>query len=93
MMISLIAAVDDKWGIGKNGALPWNEPEDLKYFKKLTTNATCVMGYNSYKEIADIFKYESTGKFLPNRKCLILTTKDIPENENVKILKSFSMIF
>lgn len=36
MKFSLIAAVDSKMGIGKNGRLPWHLPADLAYFNKTT---------------------------------------------------------
>ena len=35
-MIRLIAAVDDKLGIAKNGSMPWDIPEDEKYFSEET---------------------------------------------------------
>lgn len=35
-MIRLIAAIDRKRGIAKNGAMPWNIPEDEKYFTTQT---------------------------------------------------------
>lgn len=35
-MIRLIAAVDNKLGIAKNGEMPWNIPEDEHYFTEQT---------------------------------------------------------
>uniref|UniRef100_A0A914RPA9 dihydrofolate reductase n=1 Tax=Parascaris equorum TaxID=6256 RepID=A0A914RPA9_PAREQ len=35
--INIIVAMDSRGGIGKNGTLPWNIPEDLKYFQTMTT--------------------------------------------------------
>lgn len=35
-MIRLIAALDDKRGIAKNGAMPWNVSEDEQYFTEQT---------------------------------------------------------
>ncbi len=35
-MIRLIAAIDRKRGIAKNGAMPWKIPEDEKYFTEQT---------------------------------------------------------
>jgi dihydrofolate reductase len=35
-MIRLIAALDDKRGIGKNGLIPWKIPEDEQYFTDQT---------------------------------------------------------
>lgn len=35
-MIRLIAAIDRKRGLGKNGNMPWNIPEDAQYFSDQT---------------------------------------------------------
>jgi len=35
-----IVAVDKNNGIGKDGKMPWNVPEDMKFFKDLTTKVT-----------------------------------------------------
>lgn len=35
-MIRLIAAIDDKRGIAKNGSMPWKIPEDEQYFTDMT---------------------------------------------------------
>lgn len=35
-MIRLIAAIDRTNGLAKNGAMPWNIPEDEKYFTDMT---------------------------------------------------------
>lgn len=50
-MLSLIVAVDDNFLIGNNNELPWYEPNDLKYFKKVTTGKAVLMGYNTYLSI------------------------------------------
>jgi dihydrofolate reductase len=47
--INAIVAVDNKWGIGKNGDMPWPRlSEDLKRFKKLTSNSLVLMGKNTW---------------------------------------------
>lgn len=47
--INAIVAVDDHWGIGKAGTMPWsNLSEDLKRFKQLTDNSMIVMGKNTW---------------------------------------------
>ena len=43
-MLSLIVAIDDNFLIGNNNELPWYEPNDLKYFKKVTTGKAVLMG-------------------------------------------------
>ena len=41
-MLSLIVAQENKGGIGVNNGLPWNIPDDLAYFKKVTTHVTTI---------------------------------------------------
>lgn len=50
-MISAIVAVDNNWGIGYNGDLLEHIPEDLKYFKELTTNHVVVMGRKTWDSL------------------------------------------
>lgn len=64
MIISLIVAVDEKGGIGKNTQLPWHLPSDLKRFKALTMGHTLVMGRKTY---------ETIGRPLPGREMVVLT--------------------
>jgi len=63
-MISMIVAMDDKQAIGFNNQLPWHLPEDLKYFKRVTTGHPIVMGRKTR---------DSIGRNLPNRENVILT--------------------
>lgn len=64
-MISLIAAHDRNLVIGKGNSLPWSIPEDLQYFKQLTSGHICIMGRKTF---------ESLGRPLPNRTNIILTS-------------------
>lgn len=45
--MKLIVAVDEKWGIGKNGDLLLSIPEDMKFFREKTRGKALVMGYNT----------------------------------------------
>lgn len=76
-MLSLIVAVDKNNGIGKNNDLPWRIPEDLKYFKRVTTGSTVIMGRKTY---------ESIGRPLPNRENIVLTRDDSLEIDGVTVL-------
>ena len=57
--ICLIAALAANRVIGRNNALPWQLPADLRRFKALTMGHPVVMGRKTY---------ESIGKPLPGRR-------------------------
>jgi dihydrofolate reductase len=76
-MIKAIMAVDDKWGIGKNGSLPWpKNSEDLKYFSKQTTGHIVVMGRKTWEDPC------FPGP-LPNRENIVITSKQMDEVETI----------
>ena len=66
MEIHLIWAQDSNGGIGKKGALPWHISEDLKNFKKLTLNATIIMGRKTWDSLPI--------KPLPERRNIVLSS-------------------
>lgn len=72
-MISIIVAVSEDWGIGKNNELLWNISEDLKRFKSLTTGNTIIMGKKTWESLPR--------RPLPGRRNIVLTdnTKEIIE--------------
>ncbi len=51
MIISLIVAMDETGGIGKENRLPWHLASDLKRFKRLTMGHHLVMGRKTYETI------------------------------------------
>lgn len=67
-MISIIVAVSEDLGIGKNNNLLWHLPEDLKRFKKLTYGKSVIMGKKTWESLPV--------KPLPGRKNIVLT--DVP---------------
>ncbi len=69
MKLIILAALNHKRVIGKDGKLPWHISEDLKRVKRLTTGHTLLMGRKTF---------ESLGKPLPNRRNVVLTSKPIP---------------
>ena len=74
-MISAIVAVDNNWGIGYNGGLLEHIPEDLKYFKEITTNHVVVMGRKTWDSLPK--------KPLPNRINCVITKEAKSSNEEV----------
>ena len=45
--MKLIVAVDEKWGIGKNGDLLLSIPDDMQYYRATTRGKVVVMGYTT----------------------------------------------
>ncbi len=49
--ITLIVARADNGIIGRNGALPWRIPADLRRFKQLTMGAPMIMGRKTFESL------------------------------------------
>ena len=73
-----VAAMSSNRVIGVKGSLPWHFPEDLKFFKHLTSDHTIVMGRKTY---------ESLGHPLPNRQNIILSKTMDQHYPNTKLYK------
>ena len=72
MDYNLIVACSNNYGIGNNGKLPWNIPNDLKRFSKLTKgngNNAIVMGRKTWDSLPI--------KPLPNRINIIYTVNNV----------------
>ncbi len=65
--MKMIIATDDAYGIGKNNTIPWNLPEDMKYFAQQTKHGTVIMGRNTHESLPLTY--------LPNRINIILSSK------------------
>lgn len=55
-MLVIIAAVAQNNCIGQENKLPWHIPEDLKNFKRLTTNKIVLMGRKTWESIPEKFR-------------------------------------
>ncbi|NJL24966.1 MAG: dihydrofolate reductase [Calothrix sp. SM1_5_4] len=66
MTLSHIVAVAENDVIGVNNDLPWNIPEDMKFFREKTKGKALIMGRKTY---------ESVGHPLPNRLNVIVTRR------------------
>jgi dihydrofolate reductase len=47
-MFELIVAHDNEGGIAKNGTIPWNIKDDMKFFREKTINNVVIMGKNTF---------------------------------------------
>lgn len=66
-MFKLIVAFDKNFLIGADGKLPWRIPEDLKFFKSVTTGNSILVGRKTW----DLLPV----KPLPNRLNMVLTNR------------------
>ena len=66
VMFSCIFARDISNGFGYQNTLPWHYTDDLKYFKRLTTNSVIILGYNTWISLP---------KRLPNRIHIVCSSK------------------
>jgi dihydrofolate reductase len=64
MILTAIVAMTPEHIIGKGGDLPWNLPDDLKFFKEHTSGHPIVMGRKTF---------DSIGRPLPKRQNIVLT--------------------
>ena len=63
--------------IGRDNALPWHLPDDLKRFKRLTLGKPIVMGRKTF---------ESIGKPLPGRQNIVVTRDANYRREGVTVV-------
>ncbi|MCI0521044.1 MAG: dihydrofolate reductase [Chloroflexi bacterium] len=66
MIVSILAAMDERRGIGVENRLPWRLPADLRRFKALTMGHTLIAGSKTW---------ESIGGPLAGRTMIVLTRR------------------
>lgn len=84
--MKLIVAVDRHFGIGKEGALLFQIPEDLRFFKETTMGKTLVMGSNTLRSLPG-------SKALPGREHIVLSSDEEFAPEGVRIVRSVPDLF
>jgi len=78
-MLSHIVAASENNVIGSKNNLPWNLPNDFKYFKNKTWGMPVIMGRKSY---------ESLKKSLPGRINIVVTNKTNWQPEDVCVVNN-----
>lgn len=79
--MNLIVAVDENWGIGKDGGLLTHLPEDMKYFRETTEGRTVVMGRRTLESFPG-------GRPLKNRVNIVLSENKDYAPEGVRVCRS-----
>lgn len=67
MIVSLIVAADENNAIGKAGTMPWHLPDELKYFREITSGKPVVMGRKTWESLPPKHKP------LPGRRNIVVT--------------------
>jgi|EP00670_Eutreptiella_braarudii_P005448 dihydrofolate reductase/thymidylate synthase len=88
---SLVVAVDAKLGIGKAGGIPWRLPNEMKYFKDITTAVTkkdgdkrnaVIMGRKTWESIPEKFRP------LPDRVNIVVSKTMAEAGDGVHVASS-----
>ncbi|NSW44468.1 MAG: dihydrofolate reductase [Bacteroidales bacterium] len=66
--LAMIVAIAKNGAIGKKNGLLWHIPEDLKYFKEVTSGHPVIMGWNTWLSLPK--------KPLPNRTNIIISLEN-----------------
>jgi len=77
--VTIVVAVADNGVIGRGNALPWDLPDDLQHFKRITMGRPIIMGRKTF---------ESIGRPLPGRLNIILTRDDAWQAAGVSVATS-----
>ena len=81
MIKSIVVAIAQNNGIGKDNQLLWHLPADLKHFKDITSGHTIIMGRKTYASI---------GKPLPNRRNIVITRNTALELPGAEVVHSLA---
>jgi dihydrofolate reductase len=76
--LTAIVAMTPERVIGRGGTLPWRLPEDLAFFKRVTSGHPVVMGRKTY---------ESIGRPLPQRRNIVLTRDPEWSAQGVEVIR------
>lgn len=89
MKISIIAAMDEKRGIGKDNKIPWHIKEDLVHLKNLTKDQVVVLGRKTYESMSSY--YQKSGRPMPGRLYIVVTHDKNYKADNEKVVIANSL--
>lgn len=77
--LTIVVATAENRAIGLNGKMPWHIPEDLKYFKAVTSGHPIIMGRKTFQSI---------GRPLPGRTNIVITRDQDYQAEGITVTHS-----
>lgn len=86
VLVQLVVCRDKNGAIGLENGLPWEQPTDMKYFKRATVGTALIMGMHTFRSMGE--------HGLPERFNVVITTKYQERNKtntlrNVMFVKDF----
>lgn len=81
--ISIIACVGKNLELGKNNDLIWHLPNDLKYFRNVTSGKTVIMGRRTFDSLPGV---------LPKRRNIVLQLPNESKIDGVEIFNDIPSI-
>ena len=90
-MISIIAALDEKRGIGKDNKIPWHIKEDLIRLKSLTKDHVVILGRKTYESMSEY--YDRSGREMPGKLYVVVTRDETykPKRSNAGVAHSLEV--
>ena len=79
MTLALIVAMARNNVIGRDNAMPWHQPDDLRYFKRMTLGKPVIMGRKTFGSI---------GRPLPGRPNIVVTRNTSFAAEGIHVVHS-----
>ena len=81
----IIACADKEWGIGRDGELLFDIPDDMEFFKTATRGKTVVMGRKTFESLRI--------KPLPGRRNIVLTRSESFSYDGTETVHSLNELF
>jgi dihydrofolate reductase len=81
-VIGLIWAQAANGIIGRDNAIPWHVPEDMKHFRTVTAGSTVLMGRRTWESLPPRFRP------LPGRRNLVLTRSATWSDDGAEVVHS-----
>jgi dihydrofolate reductase len=87
MTVRLIWAQSRDGVIGRDGALPWRIPEDMRRFRELTTGGTVIMGRRTWESLPSRFRP------LPDRRNVVVSRDPSYDAPGAQVVTSLDEAF
>ena len=84
--MNLIAAVDNNWGIGKDGDVLFHIPQDVSYFREMTMGKVIIMGRKTFESLP------VKNHILPGRKMIVLTKNHDFKHDGVSVCHNVDVL-